>query len=168
MSHVPPGTLPSCLLHPPEHINHSLLREGSAHHPPGLRGAEQPTQDREEPSSQSFQPDSPSLCCLVPGGSRCCLELFIISLTLDLAAFKPLWPRDPKPTPQRSHPASIQLCAEASATSPRVQVSVSVPVKGNTVLSPLTSMRVQSGSPDHLYVCHSIKQAACSLQPASL
>lgn len=109
-----------------------------------------------------------SLCCLVPGGSRCCLELFIISLTLDLAAFKPLWPRDPKPTPQRSHPASIQLCAEASATSPQVQVSVSVPVKGNTVLSPLTSMRVHSGSPDHLYVCHSIKQAACSLQPASL
>lgn len=64
------------------------------------------------------------------------------------------------PANRKSHPASVQLCAEASAASPQVKASVR---RGKqAVLSPLTSLRVHSGPPDHLYVCHSMKQAVCS------
>lgn len=146
---------------PPSTLTHSPLRRGQL---TILQGSVELSSQLRAKQSLHHSPSMQiplSLCCLLPGGSRCCLELSIIRSTPDSAAFKPLWPRDPKPTPQRSHPASIQLCAEASAASPRGKASV--PVRGNRLSSLYSPDEGSLWTPRPcLYVCHSIQQAACS------
>lgn len=115
-----PGGLPRrlaiCHLHPPEHTN-TLTPAGS---PPSQQGTvEVSSQPRTEESflPSPFSQSALSLGCPKAAGSSCWLELFITKLTPDFGAFEHSWPGDCKPTWQKSHPLSVQLCAEVSAAT---------------------------------------------------